>query len=233
ENKILKEDVEKIVKGDDDSSGSEFADTMLLNDDDSDDDDNDDDDDYADHSLIRTQKTGSLKIMTEKMQTPIPSPPISIRIDLSSDKAITEESTVSNTPMSDVPSQNLNQPTSSRRTHLQGVTTRMCKRQVNEALKEIVPKLATSATNYLIKDNLLRIVNAFKAKYEKSSASTDSCRITSSSSKTGISTHAPKSYCGCSDDDVLDSLAGYFDEEPLADFELLDVFCLFSLFSPS
>nr|GEY96054.1 hypothetical protein [Tanacetum cinerariifolium] len=123
-----------------------------------DDDDNDDDDDYADHSLIRTQKTGSLKIMTEKMQTPIPSPPISIRIDLSSDKAITEESTVSNTPMSDVPSQNLNQPTSSRRTHLQGVTTRMCKRQVNEALKEIVPKLATSATNYLIKDNLLRLV---------------------------------------------------------------------------
>ncbi|GJT47137.1 hypothetical protein Tco_0955852 [Tanacetum coccineum] len=247
EKRIVEDDVEKLIDGEDESSSSEFASTILLSDEDSDDriepeshkenpeaivddeekkddddiidekkdddDDNDDDDDHDDRSLIRTQRTGSLKIRTEQMRTPIPSP-----LD----------------PLG---------PTYLRIRQFLRIIARMCRRQgirmqhmkktfvtnsyfqeilekVNEALKEIVPKLAQSATNDLINDNLPRIHmqkmvlnvhptistsatstfdlqqelylkmesvlqskvddpklwNALKAKYEKSSASTDSCR---------------------------------------------------------
>ncbi|GJV36912.1 hypothetical protein Tco_1409389 [Tanacetum coccineum] len=101
EKKILEEDVEKLVKGEDESDGNEFADTVLLsdedfgnrlepgshkenpkkiNDDDKTKDDkhddakDDDDDDHKDLALIRTQRMGSSEIRTEKMQTPIPLP---------------------------------------------------------------------------------------------------------------------------------------------------------------
>nr|GEX02685.1 reverse transcriptase domain-containing protein [Tanacetum cinerariifolium] len=60
-------------------------------DDKKDDDDDNDDDDHDDHALIKTRVTGSLKIRTKKMQTPIPLPPRSPRIDISSDKAIDQE----------------------------------------------------------------------------------------------------------------------------------------------
>nr|GEU38781.1 hypothetical protein [Tanacetum cinerariifolium] len=56
--------------------------------------------------------------------------------------------------------------------------------------------------------------------------------ITSSSSIIISSSHASHSYC-CLDTYVGESLAGCFDEEPLADFELLEVLCLFTIFSPS
>ncbi|GJY26649.1 hypothetical protein Tco_0401375 [Tanacetum coccineum] len=66
-NKILEEDVEKLVDREDESDGDEFTDTDddKKNDDDKHDDakDNDDDDDHDDHTLIRTQETGSLEIM--------------------------------------------------------------------------------------------------------------------------------------------------------------------------
>ncbi|GJV16736.1 hypothetical protein Tco_1362059 [Tanacetum coccineum] len=111
EETLLEEDVEKIVEGDDDLDGTEFADTVLLSDEDSGDmlepgshkenpkkNDDDvekkdykkdaDDDDHTNHALIRTQVPGSLEIRTQKMHTPIPSPPRSPRINLSSDKAI-------------------------------------------------------------------------------------------------------------------------------------------------
>ncbi|GKA42233.1 hypothetical protein Tco_0734893 [Tanacetum coccineum] len=90
-----------------------------------------------------------------------------------------EELTVYDTHNPDVPSQDPSQPTSSRRTHLQGVIARMCRfnvkkgilEKVNEALKEIVPKFATSATNDLINDNLPRLVtNAVKKERESSQA---------------------------------------------------------------
>ncbi|GJY97009.1 hypothetical protein Tco_0513919 [Tanacetum coccineum] len=61
------------------------------NDDDKHDDAKDDKNDDDDHSLIRTQRMGSSENRTEKMQTPILSPPRSPRTDLSSDKAIAEE----------------------------------------------------------------------------------------------------------------------------------------------
>ncbi|GJS12259.1 hypothetical protein Tco_0369055 [Tanacetum coccineum] len=105
--KILEENAKKLVEGEEESIGSDFADTVLLSDEDSgnrleprshkenpkevddddkakddkldedkddnkDDDDNDNDDDHNDHLLIKTRKTGSSEIKTEKMQTPIP-----------------------------------------------------------------------------------------------------------------------------------------------------------------
>nr|GEV46547.1 hypothetical protein [Tanacetum cinerariifolium] len=124
---MLEDDVEKLVDEDEESNGTEFADTILFSDDDfddslnpkshkenldkndnddekkddkkdDDDDDNDDDDDHGDHALIRT---------------------------------------------------------------------RGIKEKVNEALKYIVPKLATTATNDLINDHLPRIVaNVFKKESE-------------------------------------------------------------------
>ncbi|GKB24115.1 hypothetical protein Tco_0863516 [Tanacetum coccineum] len=142
---------DKTVK--DESSGSEFVDTMLLSDEDfsdrieneshkenptkiDDDDekkddkhddakdnkDKNDDDDHNDQSLI-LWRMGSLEIRTEKMQIHIPSPPGSIKTDLSSDKEI-------------------------------GIM-----KEVNEALREIVPKLTTSTTNDRMKDNLPKMVN--------------------------------------------------------------------------
>ncbi|GKC58506.1 hypothetical protein Tco_1086104 [Tanacetum coccineum] len=98
------------------SDGTEFVDSVFLNEEDSsdriepeshkdkhneiNDDDNDetkddkkDDDDHDDHALIKTRRTRSLKVRTEKMQTPIPSPSRTPRKDLSLDKAITEELT--------------------------------------------------------------------------------------------------------------------------------------------
>nr|GFA89068.1 hypothetical protein [Tanacetum cinerariifolium] len=80
----------RIVEGkDEESYASEFADTK----DDKKDDDDDNYDDHDDHALIKNRVSGSLEIRTEKMQTPIPSPPRSPRKYLSSDKAIDQELT--------------------------------------------------------------------------------------------------------------------------------------------
>ncbi|GKE19219.1 hypothetical protein Tco_1426796, partial [Tanacetum coccineum] len=184
EKQILEDDVEKLVEGEEESDGTEFADTVLFSNEDSGDriepeshkenpkkndvdkkkddkkDDNDDDDN-DDLALIRTRVTGSSEIRREKMRTPIPSPPRSPRTDLSSDKANDQELTVFD-----------------------------IKEKVDDALKDIVPKLATTVTNVLINDNLLRIVanaikkeressqaaDVLKAKFEKSSASVGSYR---------------------------------------------------------
>nr|GEZ37547.1 hypothetical protein [Tanacetum cinerariifolium] len=90
------------------------------------------------------------------MQTPVPSPLRPNRTDLSSDKTVTKDLTVFDTPMSYVPSQDPTKLTSSLCTHLQGVITRMYKRQ---------------ATNDLIKDNLSRLVtDAVKKEIESSQA---------------------------------------------------------------
>ncbi|GJW62726.1 hypothetical protein Tco_0112061 [Tanacetum coccineum] len=91
ESESHKENLETIYDADDDEE---------KKDDKKDDDDDDDDDDHNDHALVRTRVTGSLEIRNEKMQTPIPSPSISTRIYLSSDKTISQEltATVSPTP---------------------------------------------------------------------------------------------------------------------------------------
>ncbi|GKE24221.1 hypothetical protein Tco_1435733, partial [Tanacetum coccineum] len=125
--------------------GSHKENPKTINDDDDakkddkkDDEDHDDNDDHDDNALIRTRVTGSLEITTEKMQTPIPSPPRSYRKNLSSDKAIAEEVT-----------------------HMQKnyVTNRHfhdIKEKVDVVLHDIVPKIASNATNDLIDDNIPR-----------------------------------------------------------------------------
>ncbi|GKB34419.1 hypothetical protein Tco_0879361 [Tanacetum coccineum] len=95
--KLEEAEIAKMVKGDEDeeSYASEFADSM-LNDDDDDFDDNKDDDgkkDDTDHTLVRTQETGSMETRKEKMQTPIPSPNGSLKKNLFSAKTLSQELT--------------------------------------------------------------------------------------------------------------------------------------------
>ncbi|GKB75759.1 hypothetical protein Tco_0942654, partial [Tanacetum coccineum] len=180
---VLEENMDKIVEGEDDLDGTEFADTK---------DDkkiDDDDDDHNDHTLIKIQVTGSSEITTKKIQTPIPSPPRSHRTDLSSDKENDQE---------------LMQMKKKYVTnnHLQDI-----KEKVNESLKDIAPKLATTTTIDLTNDDLPRIVandvkkereslqlvvhmkldlqaqvvdlklwDVLKSKFEKSSTSSCSCK---------------------------------------------------------
>ncbi|GJW10570.1 hypothetical protein Tco_1576397 [Tanacetum coccineum] len=112
-----------------------------------------DNDDHTDHTLVGSQAKGSLELRIEHMQTPIPTPSRSPRINLSLDKY----------------------------SHLSGALCRMCRRQgymirdmerkcvttsefwkvhgkADQVLYEIVPQLVEKATNDLIEDNLKRIV---------------------------------------------------------------------------
>ncbi|GJY45633.1 hypothetical protein Tco_0434696 [Tanacetum coccineum] len=152
EEKMLEEDLEKLVDGNKESVGTEFANTILLSDEDSgnrlepgnykenpkknddddekkdnkkDDDDDNDDDDHDDNALIKTQVTDSSEIRTEKMQTPIPLPLRSPRTDLSSNEAIDKELTVSVTPTPATSSQDQSKPISRRRTNLLGSVAKM------------------------------------------------------------------------------------------------------------
>ncbi|GKD49204.1 hypothetical protein Tco_1278180, partial [Tanacetum coccineum] len=164
--KILEDDVEKIVKGKEDDDGSEFANTVLLS-----------DEDYGD----RTRVTGSLKIKTKKMQTPIPPPPKSSRTGLSLDKAIDQELTVSITPTPATLSQDQSKPTSSKCTNLLGSIAKMTRRrsqlryhmnntfvtnrvfqerkeEMCETLRNEVLELTISITNDLMKESLPKMV---------------------------------------------------------------------------
>ncbi|GJT97109.1 hypothetical protein Tco_1092627 [Tanacetum coccineum] len=191
---------DKTVK--DESSGSEFVDTILLSDEDfsdrieneshkenptkiDDDDekkddkhddakdnkDKNDDDHHNDQSLI-LWRMGSLEIRTEKMQIHIPSPPGSIKTDLSSDKEI-------------------------------GIM-----KEVNEALREIVPKLTTSTTNDRMKDNLPKMVNdnvkkereydAFRKRYHDDHPGDDAPQEVEKSAKRQKTSRSSKSTRGSS-----------------------------------
>ncbi|GJX13063.1 hypothetical protein Tco_0204821 [Tanacetum coccineum] len=149
--KILEEDVDKIIEGEyEESYASKFANSIFLDEEDFDtriepgshkenlekvvdddeekkdnkkDDDDDENDDHDDHALIKTQRMGSSEIGNEKMQTPIPSPPRSPRKDTSLDKTITQELT----------------------------------EKADVVLHDIVPKISSNATNDLIDDNIPRI----------------------------------------------------------------------------
>nr|GEW15497.1 integrase, catalytic region, zinc finger, CCHC-type, peptidase aspartic, catalytic [Tanacetum cinerariifolium] len=57
-----------------------------------------DNDDHIDHTLVRTHTTGSMETKNEQMHTPIPTPNISPRKDLSSNKIISEISTANVSP---------------------------------------------------------------------------------------------------------------------------------------
>nr|GEY19444.1 hypothetical protein [Tanacetum cinerariifolium] len=149
--KILEEDVEKIVEGaDEESYASEFADSVFLNDNDDsdnrivpksykenmktvDDDDgnekeknddkkDDDNDDHTDHTLVKSQVTGSSETRKEKMQTLIPLPPRSYRANLSLDKTISQELTATVSPTPGTTSQGHSKPTSINTKDLLGST---------------------------------------------------------------------------------------------------------------
>nr|GEU38697.1 hypothetical protein [Tanacetum cinerariifolium] len=64
------------------------------------DDKKDENDDHTNHVLVRSKVSGSLETRNKQMETPIPLPPRSSRIDLSLDKVLSQEltATVSQTP---------------------------------------------------------------------------------------------------------------------------------------
>ncbi|GJW15103.1 hypothetical protein Tco_0019236 [Tanacetum coccineum] len=144
--KLDEEEIEKMVEGDKDEElyASEFADSMLN--DDFDDsgtrlepgshkenpehvDDDDDDDEKVDET--KDAEMGSLETRTEEMQTPIPTPPRSPRIILSSDKNTTQELTDA-VPLPTVTTSKdpkSKRSISSKYSHLPGALRRMCRRQ--------------------------------------------------------------------------------------------------------
>ncbi|GJW52659.1 retrotransposon protein, putative, unclassified [Tanacetum coccineum] len=131
EEKLFEGDVVKIIEGEDEES-------YAINDDDEeekkDEQKDDEEDDHNDHALVRNNVTGSSEIRNEKMQTLIPSPPRSPRTDLSSVKTISHELTATVSP-----------------TH---TTASQDRSKVDKILHEIIPQIASRATNDLIEDNL-------------------------------------------------------------------------------
>ncbi|GJY37602.1 hypothetical protein Tco_0423966, partial [Tanacetum coccineum] len=181
ESSILAKDVEKLAEGDK-VSNEVFADSEIDNDEE----DENDNDDHNDHAFIRTRKTGH-----------------------------------SEDPIQELMEFNVPMIVNMRKTFVQKSNLREQLERVDNSLKEGVLKMMNSATNQLMKENLLWIVedvvqkekehtkanipslvsqefvahapqlikelfrsymqnivlnNALKAKYEKSSFSTDSCR---------------------------------------------------------
>ncbi|GJT72766.1 hypothetical protein Tco_1032052 [Tanacetum coccineum] len=139
----------------------------------------DDDDDEEKVDEEKDVDMGSLETRTEEMQTPIPTPPRSPRINLSSDKNITQE-LIDTVPLPTVTTSknpHSKRHISSKYSHLPGALRRMCRRQgymiqnmerkcvitkyfwkthkkVDRVLHEIVPQLAGKATDDLIENNL-------------------------------------------------------------------------------
>ncbi|GJU18586.1 hypothetical protein Tco_1146552 [Tanacetum coccineum] len=131
----------------------------------------------------KDDKMGSLEIRSHKMQTQIPTPPRSPRINLSLDKNINQELTVTVSPSTTTSSKDPHKKRhiSNKYSHLPRALRRMCRRQgyiirdmerkcvttdefwkvhgnVDQVLHEIVPQLAERATNDLIEINLKPIV---------------------------------------------------------------------------
>ncbi|GJS47302.1 hypothetical protein Tco_0597423 [Tanacetum coccineum] len=190
----------QVVKGEKDveSYANKFATSMIHDDvDDSGDrielgshkehlevvDDDDDDNKEGKKDEKEGDEMGSLKIRTEKMHTPIPTPTRSPRINLSSDNSIAQELT--NTVSLSTPTTSKDplkkKRISSKNNHLPSVLRRMCRRQgymirdmerkcvttsefwkvhgkVDQVLYEIIPQLAERATYDLIESNLKPII---------------------------------------------------------------------------
>ncbi|GKB53642.1 zinc finger, CCHC-type containing protein [Tanacetum coccineum] len=111
-----------------------------------------DDDDHINHALNKTRRMGSSEVRTKKMQTPIPSPPSSIRTRLSLDKTIAKELTNEQTTRYHDAT---NEEDISANNYFKNIIE-----NVDESLKEILPKLATSATNELVQQNLLSLIDS-------------------------------------------------------------------------
>ncbi|GJT40668.1 hypothetical protein Tco_0940533 [Tanacetum coccineum] len=96
-----------------------------------DDDVNDDEKKDEKEDDVRTHEMGSLENRTEKMQTPIPTPPRSPRRNLSSDENIVQELTDIVSPSTTTTSKDPHKKRhiSSKHNHLLGALRRMCRRQ--------------------------------------------------------------------------------------------------------
>ncbi|GJT46487.1 hypothetical protein Tco_0955202 [Tanacetum coccineum] len=151
--KILEEDIDKMVDGNDEDSYAIVDDDDVNdnvdkekkddeknvdddvekgkkdeeNDDDDEDDDNDDHDDYA---LVINKVLGSLETRNAQTQTPIPSPPRSPRNDLSSDKTVSEELMANVSPTANTTSKDpsMSQPISSTSKILPGSVAELSRR---------------------------------------------------------------------------------------------------------
>ncbi|GJU39094.1 hypothetical protein Tco_1192051 [Tanacetum coccineum] len=127
------------------------------------------------------KQTGSLETRNEKMQTPIPSPHRSPRIDLSSDKNVSQEMTVSVSPTLATTYLSKSKRISSKYTHIPGALRRICKHQdimikqmekkfvtnrdfqaiyknFDNVLHDVIPKIALNATINIIEDNLPKFI---------------------------------------------------------------------------
>ncbi|GJU25581.1 hypothetical protein Tco_1164202 [Tanacetum coccineum] len=132
--------------------GSHKEHSKIVDDDDDDetekerkyDDDDNVNDDHTNHALDETQETGSLETKKEKMQTPIPLPPISPRADLSSDKALSQELTVnvSTTPATTSQDPNKSKRISSKYSYIPRVLQSMCRRE-DIMIKQMEKKFVT------------------------------------------------------------------------------------------
>ncbi|GJY39644.1 hypothetical protein Tco_0426008 [Tanacetum coccineum] len=128
---VLIEQVEQMVEGEDVEANDD--DDMIVN------------VDHDDQALIWKKKSGSSETRNEQMQTSIPIPPRSPRINLSLDR----EPLLELTDTQDISSEFL------CKSGLLGIM-----KKINDALYAVVPRIATATTNGLLKDNILVIVRA-------------------------------------------------------------------------
>ncbi|GJW96958.1 hypothetical protein Tco_0178766 [Tanacetum coccineum] len=108
------------------------------------DDDDDDDEEKVDEE--KDVNKGSLETRTGEMQTLIPTPLRSLRINLSSDKNITQELT----DIVPLPTETTSKTSHSKRR----ISSKYSHIPVDRVLHEIVPQLAEKATHDLIENNL-------------------------------------------------------------------------------
>ncbi|GKD81227.1 hypothetical protein Tco_1348066 [Tanacetum coccineum] len=206
EHKILEEDVDKILEGEDEESyASEFAEMVLLDkensgtrlepgshkenlkevDDDDDEDEtkddkkDDNDDDQDDHALIRNRRICSLELgVTWNVEDVCGDPPSSHHLD----PLGYVELTVSVTPTLATTSQDHSKPISSRCKILPGSIAKMS-RWRGQLKKHMNNTFVTNRyfqdkmeeMNETLCNKVLKLTDVLRAKFEKSSASADSC----------------------------------------------------------
>ncbi|GJU64116.1 hypothetical protein Tco_1245951 [Tanacetum coccineum] len=183
---LLKEDIDKMVEGEEDEESYAIVDDNVDKEKKNDDveEKKDDNDDHDDHELVRNKVSGSLETRNEQTQTPIPSPPRSPKTDLSSDKTLSEELTSNVSPTPDTTSKDpsMSQPTSSTSKILPRSVDELSRRrgqlreqltnafitkeyfegkmkEMSDTLNNLVPGLTIEKTNGLIKEAIPRMVN--------------------------------------------------------------------------
>ncbi|GKE28521.1 hypothetical protein Tco_1443905 [Tanacetum coccineum] len=154
--KLMEEDIEKMVDDAYDESYSKKKDKKK-------DDDDDDNDDHNDQALVKNKVMSSSETRKEKMQTPIPSPHRSTRTNLSLDKTIYEELMVNVSPTPATTSQDPSKCQGFMIKQLEKKFVTKCefqgiKENVDKVLHEIIPQIASNATNDIIEDNLPRVI---------------------------------------------------------------------------